>query len=105
MTQWGQCPFDTAGFHFGNELIGSGLDRGAQIVAQLKGIALCAIWTFPAAYLFMRLVNWVYPLRVSLEDEIRGLNLSEHGIDIEGSHDHDDEELLGRLEAIESKVK
>ena len=87
------------------ELIGSGLGRGEQIVAQLKGIALCAIWTFPMAYFFMRLVNWVYPLRVSLEDEIRGLNLSEHGIDIEGSHDHEDEELLGRLEAIEATVK
>ena len=86
------------------ELIGSGLDRGGQILAQLKGIAICAVWTFSVAYILMRLVHRLYPLRVSVEDEIRGLNLSEHGIDLAGSHEHDDEDLLGRLEAVEATV-
>jgi Amt family ammonium transporter len=84
------------------ELIGTGLSRGEQILAQGKGVVLCAVWTFPVTYIIMRLVNRIYPLRVSLEDEIRGLNLSEHGIQVAGAHDQDDEDLLGRLEVADA---
>jgi Amt family ammonium transporter len=87
------------------DLIDSGLSRGEQILAQLTGVATCALWTFSIAYVVMRLINRVYPLRVTLEDEIRGLNLSEHGIEIAHDHEHDEEGLRGRLEVVEATLR
>jgi Amt family ammonium transporter len=62
------------------ELIGTGLSRINQIGVQLLGIAVYAIWAFGATYLILRMVNKVHKLRVTREEEIVGLNISEHGI-------------------------
>ena len=64
------------------DLLGTGLTRAGQIFVQTKGIIFCGIWTFGMTFVLMWLVNRVFRLRVSLEDEIRGLNLSEHGIQV-----------------------
>lgn len=65
---------------FGNPtLLGTGLTMMEQLVIQLQGILLCGIWTFGITYLLFKGIDKFYPLRVSLEDEKVGLNISEHG--------------------------
>ncbi len=49
------------------------------IGVQLLGIAACFLWTFPAAFLMFKLINKTIGLRVSPEEELEGLDLSEHG--------------------------
>jgi Amt family ammonium transporter len=44
------------------------------------GIAVYAAWAFGVSLVVLSLVNRVYRLRVTSEDEEMGLNLSEHGI-------------------------
>jgi Amt family ammonium transporter len=62
------------------ELLGTGLSRFEQIGVQLLGIAVYAAWAFGVSLAVLSLVNRVYRLRVTSEDEAMGLNLSEHGI-------------------------
>lgn len=59
-------------------LLGTGLDRGEQILVQLAGIGVTGGWSFLAASLLLGLINYFFPLRVSQEDEIKGLNVAEH---------------------------
>ncbi|MFC3608220.1 ammonium transporter [Stutzerimonas tarimensis] len=61
------------------ELLGTGLSRSEQLLAQVQGILVCAIWAFGATYTALRLINRVFPMRVDPDDEVRGLNVSEHG--------------------------
>lgn len=62
-------------------VIGTGLDRIEQIGVQLYGITVIGLWAFTTTYVVLALVNRVYPLRVSRENELRGLNYAEHGVD------------------------
>lgn len=61
------------------EILGTGLTRIEQIGVQLLGIAVCGIWVFAVTYSFAAVVNRYHPLRVPLEHELIGLNISEHG--------------------------
>lgn len=61
------------------ELLGTGLGWGAQVQVQILGILACGLWTFSVTYLFLRMMNRFFPLRVSPENEQIGLNVSEHG--------------------------
>jgi Amt family ammonium transporter len=49
------------------------------IGVQLLGIAACFLWTFPAALIMFKLIDKTIGLRVSPEEELEGLDLSEHG--------------------------
>ncbi|MGB3200429.1 MAG: hypothetical protein WBA99_05980, partial [Nodosilinea sp.] len=60
------------------DVIGTGLSRGNQIMVQIFGIGVAAVWTFGLAWVVLTLVNKVYPLRISLAEENIGLNVSEH---------------------------
>ena len=60
------------------ELLGTGLERYAQLGVQLLGIFVGFGWGFGMAYLLLFSVNRVFPLRVSLSEEKIGLNISEH---------------------------
>jgi len=60
------------------DLIGTGLNRGSQIMVQLFGIGTAAVWTFGFAWVVLTLINKVFPLRISPEEEEIGLNVSEH---------------------------
>jgi Amt family ammonium transporter len=52
----------------------------AKIIGvQMLGIAACFFWAFPAAFVLFKLVNATVGLRVSAEEELEGLDLSEHG--------------------------
>ena len=61
------------------EILGTGLTRIEQIGVQLLGIAACGVWTFGTMYVLLVVVNRFYPLRVPVEYEVLGLNISEHG--------------------------
>lgn len=54
------------------------IDRLQLIFIQIEGIIICGIWAFGITYLFLRIVDYFYPLRVSREAELIGLNISEH---------------------------
>ena len=47
---------------------------------QLLGIVAFGVWTFTLAYGVLWVVNQFFPLRVSADHEIIGLNISEHGV-------------------------
>jgi Amt family ammonium transporter len=46
---------------------------------QLVGIFACFAWTFPVAYLLFKLIDITIGLRVSKEEELEGLDSTEHG--------------------------
>lgn len=57
-----------------------GLTRVEQFMVQLEGVALGFIWGFGACFTFFYLLNRVYRMRVTIEEEIIGLNKAEHGV-------------------------
>jgi Amt family ammonium transporter len=51
----------------------------AQLIVQLIGVFACFAWTFTTAFVLFKLIKSTIGLRVSEEEEIEGLDLSEHG--------------------------
>ncbi|MDY7012208.1 MAG: ammonium transporter, partial [Cyanobacteriota bacterium] len=60
------------------QLIGTGLSPQHQLLVQLLGIGVCWAWAFGVTYLVLRVIDRFFPLRVSIEEEELGLNVSEH---------------------------
>ena len=63
--------------------IGNGLFFGGgftPLIVQAIGVAACGLWTFPLAWATFKVVDAVIGLRVGKEEEIAGLDISEHGI-------------------------
>lgn len=60
------------------QLLANGLNLWQQLGVQLVGIISIGLYSFVVSYLLMRLLNKYMPLRVSVADEERGLNVSEH---------------------------
>ncbi|MEM8861875.1 MAG: ammonium transporter, partial [Chloroflexota bacterium] len=60
------------------DILGTGLTRPNQIIVQVLGIVVCAIWAGLIPWLILSGINRIRPLRVSPEDEHVGLNISEH---------------------------
>ncbi|WP_119421460.1 ammonium transporter [Desertibaculum subflavum] len=58
--------------------LGTGHDRLAQLGIQAIGIAACGLYAFGLAYIVLAAINRFMPLRVTVADEERGLNISEH---------------------------
>jgi len=59
--------------------VGTGLSRLEQLGVQALGVVACGVWSFGVAWLVLRGLGRLRPLRVSPEDERLGLNVSEHG--------------------------
>ena len=59
-------------------LLGTGLSRHAQLLVQLLGIGVAFVWGFGLTYLILQSINRIFPLRVTVEEEEVGLNVSEH---------------------------
>ena len=59
-------------------LMGTGLSRSQQTLTQIFGAVVVFAWAFPLSYILIKLVNKYSVLRVSPEDELIGLNVSEH---------------------------
>ena len=53
--------------------------RWEQILVQAEGVAVGLIWIFGVAFLALKVIDKLFPLRVTLEDELKGLNAAEHG--------------------------
>ncbi len=90
---WGTL---AVGFFGQAELLRTGLSHWGQIKVQAWGVLVCFVTAFGLAYLLLRLVNRFCPLRVTLDDEHTGLNVSEHG---------EKTELVDLLSAMESQAK
>jgi ammonium transporter, Amt family len=74
--------FATAALSAGPDAAGvPGLIEGhpAQVLTPLMGIAATGAWSGIGTYVVLKLVGVLVPLRVSKEDEIDGLDLSQHG--------------------------
>jgi len=52
---------------------------GAQALVQLEGVTLVFAWTFGFSWVFFKLLDMVFGIRVPREDELIGLNSTEHG--------------------------
>lgn len=61
------------------EMIGSGLTRGGQIGVQLLGIVAVFVWVVVTAFVLFGILKAAKLLRVDEEDELLGLDISEHG--------------------------
>ncbi|BDX18023.1 MULTISPECIES: ammonium transporter [Halopseudomonas] len=59
--------------------LGTGLTRSQQFIAQLEGVLVAGVWAFGLTWLLLRAVNRFWPMRVTPDDELAGLNVSEHG--------------------------
>jgi Amt family ammonium transporter len=61
----------------------TGLMHGdvSQFLVQLAGATLCAIYAFGGTYVVFSLVNKAWPLRVSREVELEGLDIPEFGME------------------------
>ena len=61
------------------EVLRTGLHWTSQLGVQLLGVGVCFVWAFSTALVFLWIVNRWMPLRVTLQQERDGLNVSEHG--------------------------
>jgi len=50
-----------------------------QVVAQLYGIAVTLVWSGVLTYVILKVIQAIVPLRVRHEDEVMGLDVSQHG--------------------------
>ena len=72
---WGTL---AVGFFSDLEILGTGLNRFEQIKAQFTGVIAVGVFSFFGSYVLLKLLNYFYPLRVSLLQEELGLNIAEH---------------------------
>ena len=49
------------------------------IMAQLKAVGLCVVWTGTVSFILFKLIDMTMGLRVSIDEERQGLDLSSHG--------------------------
>ncbi|MGB3404594.1 MAG: ammonium transporter [Microcoleaceae cyanobacterium] len=78
------------------DVLGTGLNRYAQIGVQLLGILIAFEWAFSITFILLYCLNKKFPLRVSLEQEKIGLNYSEH---------HAKTELYDLFDVMEKQAK
>ncbi len=65
-----EAPYTTGLFYGGG---------GEQLLAQLISVFVVAAWAFGMGYLVFRLMDKVFGIRVSPEEELQGLDIPEHG--------------------------
>ncbi|MBE9545870.1 MAG: ammonium transporter [Proteobacteria bacterium] len=50
-----------------------------QLIAQLISIAVVFVWAFGAGYILFKLMDKIFGIRISPEEELQGLDIPEHG--------------------------
>jgi Amt family ammonium transporter len=50
-----------------------------QVVAQLYGIVVTLVWSGVVTFVILKVISALVPLRVKQEDEVTGLDVSQHG--------------------------
>ena len=64
---------------FGGLGLADGVTAGSQFMVQLSSVAITVLWTGTASYVILKVIGAVIGLRVDQQDEIEGLDLSQHG--------------------------
>ena len=64
---------------FGGLRLADGVSATSQFGVQLLSVAITIGWTVIASYVILRVISLVIGLRVDQQDEIEGLDLSQHG--------------------------
>ena len=64
---------------FGGLGLADGVTAGNQFMVQLSSVAITVLWTGIASYVILKIIDAVIGLRVDQQDEIEGLDLSQHG--------------------------
>ena len=59
--------------------LADGTTPGEQFIVQLSAVAITVVWTFIATYVILKIATALVGLRVDQQDEIEGLDLSQHG--------------------------
>ena len=59
--------------------LANGMTVGSQFMVQFKSVGITVLWTAIASYVILKLIDLVVGLRVDQQDEIEGLDLSQHG--------------------------
>ena len=59
-------------------LLVTGLSFSEQLLIQTTGVVVNFIWAFGVAYLLLRAIDCFFPFRVTVEEEVAGLNITEH---------------------------
>ncbi len=65
------------GIGFGG--LAEGVTRGEQILIQIVGIVAAAVWAFVLTSIILLVIKYTIGLRVSEQEEILGLDASQHG--------------------------
>lgn len=60
-------------------VINTGLAITEQLMVQLLGVLVAGFWAFGVAYIVLRVLNQLWPLRVQVVQEHYGLDFAEHG--------------------------
>ncbi|MDE0488004.1 MAG: ammonia channel protein, partial [Gammaproteobacteria bacterium] len=55
-----------------------GMNLGSQLGVQVIGLVATFAWTALATWVILKVIGLITPLRVSEEDEIEGLDLTQH---------------------------
>ncbi len=50
-----------------------------QVLAQLYGIAVTIVWSGVMTFIILKVIEFIVPLRVRKEDEVMGLDVTQHG--------------------------
>jgi Amt family ammonium transporter len=50
-----------------------------QVLAQLYGIVVTILWSGIVTFVILKIIEFMVPLRVRQEDEVMGLDVSQHG--------------------------
>ena len=64
---------------FGGLGLSDGVTAGGQFMVQLSSVAITVLWTGVASYVILKVIGMLVGLRVDQQDEIEGLDLSQHG--------------------------
>ena len=64
---------------FGGLGLADGVTAGSQFMVQLSSVAITVLWTAVASYVILKITGALVGLRVDQQDEIEGLDLSQHG--------------------------
>jgi Amt family ammonium transporter len=64
---------------FGGLGLADGVTAGSQFMVQLSSVVITVLWTGIASYVILKVIGTVIGLRVDRQDEIEGLDLSQHG--------------------------
>lgn len=66
-------------FFMKSSMLPEGVSHFQQFGVQAIGVAACFVWAFGITFVLLQTLKLFFPLRVEEEDEIVGLNVSEHG--------------------------